>query len=141
MLDWGIDYKYKVYGNYLEREGESIFLFDLNESEILIQPCLMTGTDAPTGSSGGLSPLSTSGKRIRALPQELAKKFGCDFYFHKHGVFSLDTQDEEAWKLRIQGQLFETGERLQVTGFEELKQYISEQLSPDALEKGTLENV
>lgn len=141
LLDWGIDYKYKVYGNYLEREGESIFLFDLNESEILIQPCLMTGTDAPTGSSGGLSPLSTSGKRIRALPQELAKKFGCDFYFHKHGVFSLDTQDEEAWKLRIQGQLFETGERLQVTGFEELKQYISEQLSPDALEKGTLENV
>lgn len=129
LFNWGTDYKYRVYGNFLENEGDSIFMFDLSEPEIFIQSYLMTGTDDTSGRNGTLSPLSTSGKRIRAIPKKWADRFGSDFYSHKLSSAALDTQNEEEWKLRMEGQLFETGERLQVTGFDELKRYIYEQLS------------
>ncbi len=32
------------------------------------------------------------------------------------------------WELRMKGQLFETGKKLNVTGFDELKQYITSEL-------------
>ncbi len=130
LLDWGAEYKFKAYGSFLENEGESVFLFDLSEPEIYIQSYLMTGTDSPTGGEGGLSPLSISGKRIRAVPKKLADRFGSDFYSHRLASSSLELQSEEAWKLWLEGQLFETGEKLQVTSFEEMQQFIAEQLAP-----------
>lgn len=136
LFAWRTDYKYRSYGVYLEAEGEDIFLFDLSEPEIFIQSFLMTGTDDVSNCGNGISPLSTSGKRIRAIPQKLADSFGSDFYTHRYSAASLETQNEEEWKLRIQGQLFETGEKLQVTGFDELKQYITEQLGLVTSERG-----
>lgn len=130
LLDWGAEYKFKAYGSFLENEGESVFLFDLSEPEIYIQSYLMTGTDSPTGGEGGLSPLSISGKRIRAVPKKLADRFGSDFYSHRLASSSPELQSEEAWKLWLEGQLFETGEKLQVTSFDEMQQFIAEQLAP-----------
>lgn len=128
IFNWSSDYKYRFYGTFLENEGESIFMFDLREPEIFIQSCLMTGTDN-IGGTGGMAPLSTSGKSVRAVPQRLAERFGSDFYSHQHCSGCLDSQNEEEWKLRLEGQLFETGDKLQVTSFDELKRYISQQLS------------
>ena len=34
------------------------------------------------------------------------------------------------WKLWLEGQLFETGEKLQVTKFDEMQRFIAEQLAP-----------
>lgn len=141
LLDWGTDYKFKAYGNLLENEGESVFLFDLAEPEIFIQSYLMTGTDSPAIGSGGLSPLSISGKRIRAVPKKLAERFGSDFYSHRLATSSLELQSEEAWKLWLEGQLFETGEKLQITKFDEMQRFIIEQLSPAEQVGGVTSNV
>ena len=130
LLDWGTEYKFKAYGRFLEDEGESVFLFDLSEPEIYIQSYLMTGTDSPTSGTGGIFPLSVSGKSIRAVPKKLADRFGSDFYSHRLESASLESQSEEDWKLWLEGQLFETGEKLQVTSFEEMQQFIAEQLAP-----------
>lgn len=129
LFNWSSDYKYRFYGTFLENEGESIFMFDLREPEIFIQSYLMTGTDN-TGGTGGMAPLSISGKSVRAVPQSLAERFGSDFYSHQHYSGCLDLQNEEEWKLRLEGQLFKTGDKLRVTAFDELSQYISQQLSP-----------
>lgn len=129
LLDWETEYKFKAYGRYIESDGESVFLFDLSEPEIFIQSYLMTGTDSPASGHGGLSPLSISGKRVRAVPKKLADRFGSDFYAHRLASSSMEPQDEEAWKLWLEGQLFETGEKLQVTKFDEMQRFIIDQLS------------
>ena len=109
---------------------DSVFLFDLSEPEIFIQSYLMTGTDSPISGNGELSPLSVSGKRVRAVPKKLADRFGSDFYSHRLTSSSPELQSEDAWKLWLEGQLFETGEKLQVTKFDEMQRFIAEQLAP-----------
>ena len=130
LLDWETAYKFKAYGRLLQNEGDSVFLFDLSEPEIFIQSYLMTGTDSPANGSGSLSPLSVSGKRVRAVPKKLADRFGSDFYAHRLTSSLLESQSEDAWKLWLEGQLFETGEKLQVTKYDEMQRFIAEQLAP-----------
>lgn len=129
LLGWETAYKFKAYGSLLESDGDSLFLFDLSEPAIFIQSYLMTGTDAPGSGNSGLSPLSVSGKRIRAVPKKLADRFGSDFYSHRLTASSLELQSEDAWKLWLEGQLFETSEKLHVTKFDEMQRFINEQLS------------
>ena len=128
LLGWETAYKFKAYGSLLESDGDSLFLFDLSEPAIFIQSYLMTGTDAPGSGNSGLSPLSVSGKRIRAVPKKLADRFGSDFYSHRLTASSLELQSEDAWKLWLEGQLFETSEKLHVTKFDEMQRFINEQL-------------
>ena len=130
LLDWETDFKFRAYGRLLQNEGDSVFLFDLSEPEIFIQSYLMTGTDSPISGDGELSPLSVSGKRIRAVPKKLADRFGSDFYSHRLTSSSPELQSEDAWKLWLEGQLFETGEKLRVTKFDEMQRFIAEQLAP-----------
>ena len=120
----------KGFGKLLQNEGDSVFIFDLSEPEIFIQSYLMTGTDSPISGDGELSPLSVSGKRIRAVPKKLADRFGSDFYSHRLTSSSPELQSEDAWKLWLEGQLFETGEKLRVTKFDEMQRFIAEQLAP-----------
>lgn len=130
LLDWETDFKFRAYGRLLQNEGDSVFIFDLSEPEIFIQSYLMTGTDSPISGDGELSPLSVSGKRVRAVPKKLADRFGSDFYSHRLTSSSPELQSEDAWKLWLEGQLFETGEKLRVTKFDEMQRFIAEQLAP-----------
>ena len=125
LLDWETDFKFRAYGRLLQNEGDSVFIFDLSEPEIFIQSYLMTGTDSPISGDGELSPLSVSGKRVRAVPKKLADRFGSDFYSHRLTSSSPELQSEDAWKLWLEGQLFETGEKLRVTKFDEMQRFIS----------------
>ena len=38
------------------------------------------------------------------------------------------SQTREQWQLRIEGQLYSTGQKLKVTDFDELKEYIRSQI-------------
>lgn len=73
------------------------------------------------------------------IPQKWAERFGNEFYQHQHSS-SLDTQDEDEWKLRMEGQLFDTGQRLQVTEFDELKRFIHQELSQGIRQEGVTTN-
>ena len=75
-----------------------------------------------------MQPLTPSGKHIRAIPQEWTTSFGKQFYLHEQSLAALESQSEADWMLRLEGQLFETGRRPNVTGFDELKRYIRTEL-------------
>ena len=47
---------------------------------------------------------------------------------HEQSLAALESQSEADWMLRLEGQLFETGKRPNVTPFEELRQYIKQEL-------------
>ena len=89
----------------------------------------------PDEQSEQAKPLTTAGKRIRAIPQEWTSSFGKDYYLHELTLDTLDTQNEQDWNLRLQGQLYETGKRINVTGFDVLKKYIHAELSGVSLQE------
>lgn len=62
------------------------------------------------------------------LTQEWTRSFGKQFYIHEQSLAALESQSEADWMLRLEGQLFETGKRPNVTPFEELRQYIKQEL-------------
>lgn len=58
----------------------------------------------------------------------MTSSFGKQFYAQEKSVTELQRQSEEDWMLRLEGQLFETGNKLRVTAFEELKSFITQEL-------------
>ena len=85
--------------------------------------------EASGNRSFSIQPFLPSGKRIRAVPKEWTDTFGKPIYNHEMSLSALAEQKEQEWKLRMEGQLFETGKRINVTPFAELKAYIRQELS------------
>ena len=73
------------------------------------------------------------------MPESWTHRFGKQFYVHELSYSALADQTEQDWKLRIEGQLYETGKHLQVTSFEELREYIREELASLVMSEMTYE--
>ena len=131
LMGWNPDYKYRILGTLFEQGSELAYIFDAADSEVFFRSNALPVKDiAESGkSSVSIQPFLPSGKRIRAIPKEWADSFGKPFYAHEMTLSALAEQDEQDWKLRMQGQLFETGKKLNVTPFQELRNYIREELS------------
>lgn len=82
-----------------------------------------------------IQPLTTSGKYVKAIPEEWTNSFGMQFYEHEQPLSVLESQSKDDWKLRLQGQLFETGRKLNVTDFDVIKEYIQQSLSGITIEE------
>ena len=124
LLGWNIDYKYRILGSLYEQDDEIAYIFDTVDSEAFFKSnAVLHEEDA------GYQPLMPSGKRVRAIPQSWLNSFGKQFYAHEKSVEELEKQSEADWMLRLEGQLFESGTKLKVTGFEELKNYITKELA------------
>ena len=129
LMGWNQEYKYRILGTLFERGSELAYIFDADDSEVFIRSnSLMTAGDIPV-SSESIQPFLPSGKRVRAIPEEWTNSFGKPFYAHELSFSALAEQNEQDWKLRMVGQLFETGKKLDVTPFAELRAYIMQELS------------
>ena len=127
LLGWNIDNKYRILGTLYEQDGEVAYIFDTVDSEAYFKPNVLSKeTTEEDGSS--VQPLMPSGKRIRAIPESWTSSFGKQFYAQEKSVIELQRQSEADWMLRLEGQLFETGNKLHVTGFEELRSFITQEL-------------
>ncbi len=134
IFSWNTDCRYKIVGSLYEKDSELVYIFDAVNSEAFFNPNMLKRVN-PDEESDDSKPLSTSGKRIRAIPQEWTQSFGKDYYLHELTLGALVVQNEQDWKLRMQGQLFETGKHINVTGFDILKDYIHAELSGIALQE------
>lgn len=131
LFDWNIEYNYRVSGHLYEQDGESVYIFDATDSEAYIKPqALLEGEDE------SVQALTSTGKSIRAIPEEWITTFGKQFYIHEKTLVEIENQKEEDWMLRLQGQLYETGNKLNVTSFEELKEFIDQELQGITIEEG-----
>lgn len=139
IFGWNSDFKYRVTGTLFQKENEAVYLFNMNDAEVFIKPYLMAGAAESDAPKDEIKPLSVSGTRVRAVPREWMSSFGNQYYLHQHIFPPVESQSENDWKIRLEGQLFETGEKIHVTGFDELKCFITQELSRGELEKKTNE--
>ena len=71
--------------------------------------------------------LNLSGKRVRTLSGNLGNRFGQDYYAAKT-MHEMMLQTREQWQTRIEGQLCATGDKLNVTPYDELRTFIRQEL-------------
>ena len=129
LFGWSPDLKYRIAGRLFQSQSESAYIFDLNDAEAFIKSYLLSGQQGEQDSHDSVQPLSISGKRVRAVPEEWIHSFGTQYYLHQQSFQQVHDQSEEDWKIRIEGQLYETGQKLHVTGFEELRDYIRQEFN------------
>ena len=142
LFGWNTECKYRMTGFLFEGEGELAYIFDAKDSEAFFKSYVLPTKESGEGGASSVQPLTPSGKHIRAIPAQWTHTFGKEFYLHEQPFSSLASMTKSDWELRIKGQLFETGKKLNVTGFDELKQYITHELGgvmPQEVSNGNLE--
>lgn len=135
LFGWNTDCKYRIIGSLYEQDNELLYIFDIINSEAFFKSYILTTQESPEANSVSVQPLTPYGNRIRAIPEKWASSFGKQFYFHELSLATLESQSEDDWKIRLEGQLFETGKRISVTEFDELKTYIKQELKGALLEE------
>ena len=128
LFGWNTDCKYRIIGSLYEQDNELVYIFDIINSEAFFKSYILTTQESSEANSVSVQPLTPYGNRIRAIPEKWASSFGKQFYFHELSLAALESQSEDDWKIRLEGQLFETGKRISVTEFDELKNYIKQEL-------------
>ena len=128
LFGWSPDLKYRIAGALFQTETESAYIFDVNDAEAFIKSYLLSGSKSTEQAKEPVQPLSISGKRVRAVPEEWIGSFGKQYYLHQQSFPPVCDQREEDWKIRMEGQLYETGQKLRVTGFDVLRDYICQEL-------------
>ncbi len=129
IFGWNTECKYRIIGSLYEKGDEIAYIFDAENSEAFFKPAYLDKNDPESGSSSVSQPLTPLGKRIRAIPEDWTTSFGKQYYLHERTLAELANQSEADWKLHIEGRLFETGNRLNVTSFDDLRSYIRQELS------------
>lgn len=130
LFGWNSDYKYRITGSLYEQGSEIAYIFDTINTEAFFKPYVLPGhTEDEYGKIPAVQPFMPLGKHIRGIPEEWTSTFGKQYYLHEQTLAELESQSEDEWKLRIEGQLYETGKKLNVTGYEDLRLYIKNELS------------
>ncbi len=133
LFGWNNEYKYRIIGSLYESGNELAYIFDAINSEAYFKSYILPKQDTENGDA--LHPLTPSGKHIRAIPKEWTTSFGKQFYLHEQSISALDSQSESDWMLRLEGQFYETGKKVSVTGFDELRSYIRQELNGVSLQE------
>ena len=128
LFGWNTDCKYRMTGVLCEGEGELAYIFDVQDSEAFFKSYILPTNGSGESGEGSIQPLTPIGKHIRAIPAQWTNTFGKEFYLHEQPFSSLASMTKSDWELRMKWQLFETGTKLRVTGFDELKQFITSEL-------------
>lgn len=124
LFGWKVDCRYRITGTLYEQDNEIAYIFDVANSEMYFKPDNAPGN----GEDKDLQPLLPAGKRIRAVPAKWTNTFGKPYYLHEQTLADLEAQSETDWKIRLEGQLVDTGRGLAVTDFDELREFIMNEL-------------
>ena len=109
-----------------ESNGEMAYIFEAGNNELFLKPFLAPQQDVEQ--AGQQQPLLAGRAHIRAIPQQWAATFGKPYYLHEHSMKELAAMTKDDWELQMAGRLYETGKRLKVTGYTDLRSYIMNEL-------------
>lgn len=127
LFGWKTDYKYRMIGSLYENGEERAYIFNADDADVFIDSEYVM-LSARTEDDMKINPIGKNGNRIRALPEHLIHSFGKEFYI-ANAISAIDSQTKETWQIRMEGQLYDNGNQLQVTDYEVLRAYIKDQLT------------
>jgi len=127
IMGWKAENRYRIQGSLYEDGNELAYIFDGENTEVYLNSYVLASSVSDDDLDGSLRPLSQTKKRVRAIPEEWTEHFGKPFYLHEQTICSITNQEETDWKLRIEGQLYDTGHKINVTSFDELRSYITQE--------------
>ena len=135
LFDWNTDHKYRILGSPYEENGTMAYILDAENSEAFLKPYVIYSSASNENGQSKIRPMQSSGKRVRAIPEAWTHSFGNSFYTQERALQELEGQNEHDWKLRLEGELYQTGTQLNVTSFDELRDYIQKELSGITLQE------
>ena len=124
LFGWDEDHRYRLRGMHLKSGKEDALLFTAADASILVRKDRL---EAELDPEEEFTPLETSGKRVVAVPEEMAHAFGKNYYEEK-SMTELIRQTAEEWKISMEGKLFNTGLKLNITPYEDIRAFIQEEL-------------
>ncbi len=131
IMGWNPQYRYRIIGTLWENSSEFAFVFNGSDTEVYLASDSLRGVSLREA----FKPLDKSGSRTRAIPQEWLTNFGRPYYIHERSFSELASQSQSEWQLHIEGQLFETGQKLCITPFPDLQNYIQQELNTISMEE------
>lgn len=127
IMGWKSENRYRIQGSLYEEGSELAYIFDGENTEVYLNSYVLASSIPDDDPDSAMRPLSQTKKRVRAIPEDWTEHFGKPFYLHEQTICSIANQEETDWKLRIEGQLFDTGHKINVTSFDELRSYINQE--------------
>lgn len=127
IMSWKHQCKYRVIGNYVEKDGEAAIFIDMKEPEIFVpERMLQSGNKSE---KLGLNPLQEDrNKNVTVYPASWSGGFGRDFYVHKKRKERMEEIIESTGAISVKGQPFKEPE-LNVSGREQIGKAITELIS------------
>lgn len=139
ICGWNPAWKYRLNGIYHKKDDEAVIIFDMSEPEIFIPAYQNPEVDCQDGSIESeceATPLVTSGKRIKVIPEEWAKKFGHQFYERSAADANTRFTANDDWDVGNKGTSFEIvydeNGKVSPTVSEELRSFILSEINTGA---------
>lgn len=131
LFGWNQNYRYRAGGVRRQRGEESILIFDLTETEILIPAELLEEFRQQNDTSNlEFSPLHLPGRKqtILAYPQAWADSFGHEYYRHTQAAETSAIDRDGLWNIAASGNVY-SGSEPQPSPLEKLEKHISQLIS------------
>lgn len=131
LFHWDPKYRYRASGVRRQRVEESVLIFDLNETEILIPAEFLDEFRQQNDVSNlEFSPLHLPGRKqtILAYPQSWADSFGSEYYKHTQASETSAIDRDGQWDIAADGTIY-AGTEPQPSPREQLAQHITQLIS------------
>lgn len=133
LMGWSQSLKYKIMGNLFKNGEEKAYIFSALETEAYVKSYLVESGE------GTVTPLFSTGKHVKAVPEQWANGFGFQYYERQHVYCHPSLQSEADWKIRMEGELFETGKALNITPYDKLQEFVTQELKKNFNQENTYE--
>ena len=133
LMGWSQSIKYKIMGVLYKNAEEKAYVFSALETQAYVKSYLVDK------GAEDVTPLFSTGKHVKLVPQEWADNFGFQYYERQHVYRHPSLQSESDWKIRMEGELFETGKVLNITPYEELQEFVTQELKKNFNQESTYE--
>lgn len=106
LFGWNVEYRYRITGVRRQKDSETVLLFDLCETEVLIPvEKIQRFTEDGKLPRPEFTPVNMPGYRgkVIAYPLSWAKSFGSEFYQHTQASLSSGIDNGGLWNVTAKG--------------------------------------